>query len=718
MTTKKYLITIRLLSIGGLLALFSLSLFHLIRPTQTTYAAAITQFNQSLAAVSPVATPEVVFNVTRFDDPAPGNCDPNDCSLREAIKAANLALGGTINLPSGVYTLTITGIDEDNNATGDLDINSSLTLNGDATSSTEIRGDTGWNDRIFHIFAGLSVNINHVAVEFGHSNFWGGGIYNYGGLLTLNHCGIFDNQAVAGGGIMNDNNGILAVTNCQIDFNEASNNGGGIYNGSGIVTVNDSHFFSNNNGAIVNWGELSVTNSEFVINAGGWGGAIGNSGTAVLSDCDFTGNMASITGGGVANTGANTLMTIQSSTFMSNTAVSSGGALTNVGIMSLTQNTFRYNSSPGSSGAIGNSGQLTLNQVTIAENHADGIYDTGGGINNSGIITITNSQITDNRTQTGWGGGLVNTHSGTATLSQTEISHNQAQRGGGIYNFGTLTATWSDIAENTSYSAIDSGAGIYNAHRLTLVNTAVFSNTANGQGGGILNGVTAFYPTTGTLTMTHSTLSGNSALNSHGGGLAILTGTVTLENSTLSGNLTARHGGGIYHENGTIWLNNVTIAANNANFSLSQGGGFFTGGGQFFLRNSLIAANHNSNNNNNSPDCAGSPTSQGYNLIENITGCNFSASTGDITGQNAFLEPLTDNGGDTLTHALQGGSPAIDAANPAVPGSGGMSCTAVDQRGETRPTDGNDDGQPRCDIGAYESGPVFRFIYLPMLTRQ
>jgi hypothetical protein len=65
---------------------------------------------------------------------------------------------------------------------------------------------------------------------------------------------------------------------------------------------------------------------------------------------------------------------------------------------------------------------------------------------------------------------------------------------------------------------------------------------------------------------------------------------------------------------------------------------------------------------------------------------------------DAKLGPLADNGGPTLTHGWLPGSPAIDAADPAPPGSGGTACPTTDQRGETRPRGA------ACDIGAVELG--------------
>jgi hypothetical protein len=105
---------------------------------------------------------------------------------------------------------------------------------------------------------------------------------------------------------------------------------------------------------------------------------------------------------------------------------------------------------------------------------------------------------------------------------------------------------------------------------------------------------------------------------------------------------------------------------------------------------------------NNGVDCSGLViTSNGHNLDGDGT-CGLTG-TGDITNTNALLAPLQDNGGPTLTHALLTGSPAIDAGNPA-------GCQLTDQRGVSRPQDGDGNGIAICDIGAFEHQPSEPFV--------
>ncbi|MGQ0592571.1 MAG: hypothetical protein ACT4QB_07950 [Gammaproteobacteria bacterium] len=144
--------------------------------------------------------------------------------------------------------------------------------------------------------------------------------------------------------------------------------------------------------------------------------------------------------------------------------------------------------------------------------------------------------------------------------------------GGGAYNRGTLTLTDSTVSGNTT-NGFD-GGGVFNRGTLTLTHSTISGNTA-GLGGGVSN---RYY---GTLTLTDSTISGNTA--SDGGGVSNY-GTITLTNSTISGN-TADNGGGL-SGSGTATSTNSTITGNTA---LDRGGGVDASG--LTLTNITVSAN-------------------------------------------------------------------------------------------------------------------------------
>ena len=117
---------------------------------------------------------------------------------------------------------------------------------------------------------------------------------------------------------------------------------------------------------------------------------------------------------------------------------------------------------------------------------------------------------------------------------------------------------------------------------------------------------------------------------------------------------------------------------------------------QVTLYNSIVA--HNSN-----ADCdtigASSQVdaSHGYNLDTDGT-CVTDGVDNNIAADPLLL-PLADNSGDTLTHALQEGSPALDHIALGINGCG--TTITTDQRGITRPQFG------ACDMGAYENAINF-----------
>jgi uncharacterized repeat protein (TIGR01451 family) len=120
-------------------------------------------------------------------------------------------------------------------------------------------------------------------------------------------------------------------------------------------------------------------------------------------------------------------------------------------------------------------------------------------------------------------------------------------------------------------------------------------------------------------------------------------------------------------------------------------------GGSTVVRNTIVANNVTQPSGPAVSNCAGVLTSQGNNL-DNGNTCGFTAS-GDLQNTDALLGSLADNGGPTRTHALLSGSPAIDAG-------ASVSCPATDQRGVTRPQNGDGNGAALCDMGAYELQPT------------
>ena len=132
---------------------------------------------------------ELTFTVTSTDDvvdsnPGDGKCETASgngvCTLRAAVMEANAHAGAdTILLPEATYTLTIPGADEDESATGDLDITESLTIQGAVEVQSDIDA-SGLGDRVLDVHSTASQVTVSWVVFTGGSASMGGGIYTKG----------------------------------------------------------------------------------------------------------------------------------------------------------------------------------------------------------------------------------------------------------------------------------------------------------------------------------------------------------------------------------------------------------------------------------------------------------------------------------------------------------------------------------------------------------
>jgi CSLREA domain-containing protein len=333
------------------------------------------------------------YVVTKVADTNDGACDA-DCSLREAVIAANANPGvDTITLPAGEYPLTLAG-EEDAAATGDLDITEDLIINGASKETTTLNGMGLY--RLFDVAqtnggAAISLTLRDMTLRNGvdETPRMGAGIAFYsGGTLTIENALLTKHQGNGYGAAIQLRVGpTLQLSNTVITENCAQS--GAAIDGEGTWNIENSTLSYNGGNFTPDQGQsyycnvyyggaamyiqsadVTISNSTLMGNEGTAGGAIyGNAGTltvinSTLTDNTATSNQSWYGGGAIYSYGVN--VTLRNSTLVNNQAPNSEGG-------AIKQETSQYTS-----------GSTTLVNTIVANNTASLGIDCAGTITSLG----------------------------------------------------------------------------------------------------------------------------------------------------------------------------------------------------------------------------------------------------------------------------------------------------------------------------------------------
>jgi streptogramin lyase len=298
--------------------------------------------------------------------------------------------------------------------------------------------------------------------------------------------------------------------------------------------------------------------------------------------------------------------------------------------------------------------QATLASLTITGGIADGRFGVGvfgGGIYNAGTLAVTNSKFNYNHASGGNGGGgaIANATTGALTVSDSTFDGNVADSdkgGGAIYNEGSVSLSGSFFGNNR-------------------VNSSVYSGDR--AGGAIYNGG-------GSMTVLKSTLDGNHDDNGLGGGAIYNRATLTVSNCTITANTGQNSNNGGINNAGTLTLVNTIVAQNTAPSGYPD------------IDGTVVGTSH-------------------HNLIGNgsgMSGISNGVNGNQVGTASSPIDPRLSApgsyGGPTVTLAPLGGSPALNAGDPA-------QLWTTDQRGVLRLGGAN--------IGAFQASAAAVQVMIP-----
>jgi hypothetical protein len=263
-----------------------------------------------------------------------------------------------------------------------------------------------------------------------------------------------------------------------------------------------------------------------------------------------------------------------------------------------------------------------------------------------------------------------------AGASSTTVNGNAA---GNVFSVG------GDDPVTISGLTLENGGSGINENAYGLV-TVLDSTITDNIGGG------AIYAYETTNVVIDSTISDNVNCGS-GGGINVFNAPITVTDSTISGNSASDGAGAIdSYDDSQLTLTDSTVSGN------SGGAAIVTDGSSTADIGASIMAN-----NTGGPECSGPFTDEGYNIADDDS-CAFGAatSTNSSPSLDASLGALADNGGPTQTILPSPTSPAVGAIPTGTTLNAVQVCSRTDQRGVA--------SFGHCTIGAVEVGDASLFV--------
>lgn len=338
-----------------------------------------------------------------------------------------------------------------------------------------------------------------------------------------------------------------------------------------------------------------------------------------------------------------------------------------------------FTSPKGAGGGLYAGGDLVIDGNRFAENGS--VNGTGGGAYLTGVsATCTNNTFSQNFAF--YGGGLQ-VHGSSPLVSgnlferNTVLSAPLNGEGAGLAITGKSSplVTGNEMMLNTAHN----GGGIYvHSSSPTIVGNLVHDNQATlglGFGGGV-----SFGKSGGTFDLNEvylNTAGQGAGISARGGTTTTMLSVLIDHNSAVGG---SANGGGIYTLDSTIFVAGTTIADNSA----TNGGGVHANGTVAPTLDTVIIWGNTAPNFPSIQDNTGVMLVS-FSDVENIL----------IGGSSISVDPLfTDPA--ARDYRVQAGSAVIDQGNFS------LNPPGTDLGGNARVNDGDGDGSPRIDMGAYE----------------